>query len=327
MKQWISFLLAMVLLFSCIPIGAIAAEPTDPDNDLQQPTAELQNVAEGVSIKWNVVEGAESYLVYRKASGSSSKLLQEVTDTEYLDKTAKGGVSYTYRIVAKKGEVISSDSLSARILRLGKANVTVKNAKAGVLIEWSRIDGAQRYRVYRRIPDGSWKTLKSSVTELSFTDTTAVAGTVYQYAVRPYDATGCGPFASGSQIPRLEQPKVNVSNKTKGIQLTWDETEGSDSYNVYRKVSGGSWQMLRTRTSNEYFDSNVQNGVTYYYMVRSKNGDILSSNMSAVKILRLINPVATVSNGNNGALIKWSAVDGVQSYKSSVKFREAAGKR
>ena len=322
MKQWISFLLAMVLLFSCVPMGAIAAEPTSPDNDLQQPTAELQNVAEGVSVKWNAVEDAESYLVYRKASGAASKLLKEVTATEYVDKTAKGGVSYTYRVVAKKGDVVSSNSQSARILRLGKANVTVKNAKAGVLVEWSRVDGAQCYRVYRRIPDGSWKTLKSNVTELNFTDTTAAAGTVYQYAVRPYDATGFGPFASGSQIPRLEQPKVTVSNKTNGIRLNWDAAAGADSYNVYRKVSGGSWQILRTRTNNEYFDSNVQNGVTYYYMVRSKNGEILSSNMSAVKILRLINPVATVSNGNDGPLIKWSAVEGAQSYQI---FRKIPG--
>ena len=87
MKQWMSLLLALVLLFTCFPLDAVAA-----DEYLEQPAVKLSNIAEGISIEWDAVEGAEAYQVFRKTS-DSGVLLAEVTEPGYQDDTVEDGVT------------------------------------------------------------------------------------------------------------------------------------------------------------------------------------------------------------------------------------------
>ena len=293
---------------------------------IEQPKLTVSNYSTGIITSWNEVEAAESYNLYRKVSGGSWKLLSNVTGTSYLDKTAEDGVTYSYRIRAKNGEVLSSNKRSVSILRLAKADVTVSNVYTGVSVKWSQVEGAESYRVYRKVPGGSWKTLKTDLTALSYTDTTAQNATTYQYAVRSYNSTGSSAYASSIQIIRLEQPEATASNKANGIRITWNEVEGAESYRVYRKVSGGSWKRLSTETGTSYLDTTAESGVKYSYRVRAKNGDVLSSNKLSISILRLSRPIATAGNGNTGVLIRWEAIEGAESYRILRKVPDGSWK-
>ena len=293
---------------------------------IEQPKLTVANHSTGIITSWNEVTAAESYNIYRKVSGGSWKLLNNVTGTSYLDKTAEDGVTYSYRVRAKNGDVLSSNKKSVSILRLAKADVTVSNIYEGVSVKWSQVEGADSYRVYRKVPGGSWKTLKTGLTALSYTDTTAENATTYQYAVRAYNATGNSAYASSDQIMRLEQPKATVANKTNGIRITWNEVEGAESYRVYRKVSGGSWKRLSTEKGTSYLDTTAESGVKYSYRVRAKNGDTLSSNKLSASILRLSRPNATVANGNTGVLVRWDAVEGAESYRILRKVPDGSWK-
>ena len=60
------------------------------------------NSASGVKITWEAQETAESYIVYRKASGEKKfKKIGTTTKTAYVDKTAKSGVKYEYTVKGK----------------------------------------------------------------------------------------------------------------------------------------------------------------------------------------------------------------------------------
>ena len=57
----------------------------------------------GVSLKWTTVKGATGYMVYRKTgSGSYSKIVTQkgASKLTYVDKTAKKGSKYTYKVIA-----------------------------------------------------------------------------------------------------------------------------------------------------------------------------------------------------------------------------------
>lgn len=325
----------MVLLFSSIPMDAMATEgpdgsivsetltnsetePGSPEDNLlylEQPTAELSNTPDGISIEWDAVEGAASYQVYRQVTADSWELLTEVTETSYLDYTAEDGVAYSYSVIAKNAEVTSCSELYAEILRLAKPKITVYNIYGGITVKWNQVEGAESYRVLRQIPGGDWEVLENDLTALSFTDTAVDFTAEYLYAVQSCNSTGNSAYASSGQIIRIDQPQAKVGNRADGIQVTWNEVDGAESYNVYRKVSGGSWELLSTETGTIYTDSSAQSGIRYSYRVRAKNGDDLSSNKHSVSILRLAQPTLKLLNIYEGVSVKWEPVDGAKTYR------------
>ena len=317
MKQWMSLLLAAVLLFTCIPMDVLAADDEMPGGDLrlEQPAAVLGNIPEGISITWNAVEDAESYEIYRKTSGGSWKTLAEVTETCYEDHTAKDGVTYFYCVAAKNGDVLSSSEQSVKILRLAKTKVTVINVYGGVSVKWNKVEGAESYRVYRKSPGGSWKVLATGLTDLSYTDAAVKFTAKYEYAVQSCNATGGSAYASSKQIIRIEQPAAKGSNAADGLKITWNAVAAAECYNVYRKSPGGSWTLLSTETGTVYVDSTARSGVKYSYRVLAKNGSILSSNKHSISFLRMAQPTVKLLNIAGGVSIKWDAVEGAESYR------------
>ncbi|MBQ1375190.1 MAG: leucine-rich repeat protein, partial [Clostridia bacterium] len=61
---------------------------------------------------------------------------------------------------------------------------SLEYADGAVTIEWEASPGAESYRVYRKQTGGSWKTIKQSTTETTFTDSGVTEGETYWYVVR-----------------------------------------------------------------------------------------------------------------------------------------------
>jgi len=67
----------------------------------------------------------------------------------------------------------------------------VTTTATGLKVSWGAVSGAEKYRVFRKVGNGSWTKLvdvSSSVT--SYTDTTVVNGTTYSYTVRCISSDG-----------------------------------------------------------------------------------------------------------------------------------------
>ncbi len=72
----------------------------------------------GITLKWTKTTGASGYVIYRKAgNGSWKKLVTEkgVSNLSYIDKTAKKGTTYTYKIRAYYGSTYSAYSNTRQI--------------------------------------------------------------------------------------------------------------------------------------------------------------------------------------------------------------------
>ena len=147
--------------------------------------------------------------------------------------------------------------------------------------------------------------------------------TVNETGLQHKVCTECGEtLETGVKIPQLKCSKptlVSAQNKSGSVLVTWKKVTGADSYEIYRKVKGGSWAKIGTAKSNAttYTDSKAKSGTTYYYTVRAKNEAGLSSyNTSGVSIKCLATPaLKTVSNTSTGVKITWGKVTGTEVYK------------
>ena len=65
-----------------------------------------ENPGKTVSLRWNAIEGATSYQVWRKAGSGSYTCIRTITDgsVAITDTTVKAGVTYSYKICVRRGE-------------------------------------------------------------------------------------------------------------------------------------------------------------------------------------------------------------------------------
>lgn len=171
------------------------------------------------------------------------------------------------------------------------AKVEVANASNGVKISYSAVDGAERYKIYRKAEgETSWK-LFGTTTALSAVDKTVVSGVKYTYTVRGIKGSEQGKYdQTGVSVLYLAQPVVKAENKISGINVTWNKINGAESYYVYRKANGAkSWTRVATVKAAKlnYADTKVSDGVNYVYTVRAVLGSTLSTYTSGLSINRV----------------------------------------
>jgi GH25 family lysozyme M1 (1,4-beta-N-acetylmuramidase) len=104
-----------------------------------------------VSLGWSASQAASSYQIYRATGGSGSYELIEskITDCSYIDSGLESGETYSYRLTAVHGSLISemgpaasvkigSLSVNTRTLFLGPGTQAVLSAKTGLsgAVQW-----------------------------------------------------------------------------------------------------------------------------------------------------------------------------------------------
>lgn len=198
--------------------------------------------------------------------------------------------------------------------------VSAKNTSAGVTVTWEKADGADDYRVYRKVPGGSWKRIADNVTTTSYTDTTAKSGTDYIYTVRGLAGKQISTYdKTGKAVRCLAQPEITkLINVTSGMVLNWDKVPGVTGYTVYRKADGSNkWVKLRSTGSTSLGDKTTEQGVTYNYTVKSyykdSKGNITSSSYdtTGATLHRIkTTSIYEIKNIKGGKLnVKWKTED------------------
>ena len=150
-----------------------------------------------VTLQWGAVTGATSYKVFR--DGTDITPVTPITTTTYADTGAVAGTLHSYLVRASKSGVqdsASSASASGYRKLLAPTSVLASDgtSTSGVTVSWTAsAGGVSAYTVYRGTSAAllnSLGTVSGDVT--SYVDSTAVAGTVYTYAVDAVGLTGAG---------------------------------------------------------------------------------------------------------------------------------------
>ena len=203
----------------------------------------------GISLKWNSVNGAEVYVVYRKADGGKNKRLGKTSELSFSDSTAEKGVIYTYSVKSAKGKNVST----AATVKVGKLTspelVSLKKTADGLTLKWKKNEAAKEYLVYRKDYGGNkWKKIgKTESSRLSFEDKTAKDGQRYSYFVKAKAGDSVslyeGEFLSGTCLKAPEEFRLKADGKK--MKLSWDKKEGADKYQIYKKTGDGKWKKLK----------------------------------------------------------------------------------
>lgn len=230
----------------------------------------------GITLKWKSVEGAEAYVIYRKADGGKSKRLGKTAELSFLDGTAEKGVIYTYSIKSAKGKNVSTASSVKVGKLLTPGLLSLKKSAQGLTLSWEKNETAKEYLVYRKDFGGNkWKKVgKTDALHLSFEDKTAKDGERYYYFVKAKSGDSVslyeGVFLSEVCIKAPEGFRLKRDGKK--MKLTWEKKEGADKYELYKKTGDGKWKKLK-ETEKLAFTDKIKSSKSYVsYKVRAVIG-------------------------------------------------------
>ena len=240
-----------------------------------------------ITLTWSSVSGAQAYRIYRKEDSGWVRIETVDKDkTSYTDTGLTGGEAYTYTVRAYREEdgrnVFSGydkDGITAVVKlktpTLASAKVT---GKGSVKVTWSKVTGAEYYRLYRKTADTEWVRV-GDVTKTAYTDTGLEVGIAYTYTVRAVITVNDEPNYSGydktgmSVNMKPETPVLVSAESLDAAQatVTWEAAADADGYYVYYKLADGSWSRAGEVTGDvlTFTQDGFKSGATFYFTVRA----------------------------------------------------------
>ncbi len=236
----------------------------------------LSNTSKGVSVTWNKIAGVYGYRLYQKTS-NGWKRIKDTTATSFTDSavSANQTKTYTIRCIDKDGNTISgfnSNGWSKKYTPVAPTISKLENTSSGIKLTWNKIAGVHGYRLYYKTSSGGWKRFKDT-TATSFTDSGVSPNRTETYTIRCIDKNGktvSGFNSKGwSKKYTAATPKITkLTNRSKGVSVTWNKIAGVYGYRLYRKYDGGSWTKVKDTTSTSFTDSGAKKGKKVTYTVR-----------------------------------------------------------
>ncbi|ANM30437.1 hypothetical protein ABI59_13930 [Acidobacteria bacterium Mor1] len=161
-----------------------------------------------------------------------------------------------------------------------------------IRLTWNPEPGAATYNIYRSQEEGCdvRMTQIGSTTATTFDDTSVSGDFEYSYRVSAVSAENCETALSNCATATAtgvcrEAPTFSgivsarsMQSGSCGVRLDWDAASGNCGigvrYNVYRSTSDPSAPQLIASCveATGYVDTDVQNGIDYFYEVRAEDG-------------------------------------------------------
>lgn len=243
----------------------------------------LENVANGIKMKWEKVKGAKGYYLERSTTGKSPwsriKTAANAADVTFTDTQVAKGSTYYYRVKVfddyiKKGLT----GASKKIVHLAAPSLKVGTAATGTELKWNRVAGCSGYCVYRKKPSQSSWVVAAKLTqpgEVTWRDTAAGNGNTYTYSVRAYKGGSLSPYASAKNYVRVTTPTVKSFKRKSSTKykLTWKRNTSAAGYQIQYAQNGvfaGAKKVtVKGAEKSSYTLSKLEKKKTYYARIRA----------------------------------------------------------
>lgn len=297
-----------------------------------------------ISIEWTKVEGATGYDIYRKTTGTYSKIgtVDKQSTVTFKDEKAVTGVRYQYTVRAfynKNGikKVSTYENYIHGTAYPSNPNLTsVTSVEYNAIeLKWDKVDGANGYKIYRKLPsDKNYKELITLYEQTDkYTDQTVTCGTTYQYVIKSFRYENGKTYTSGNSsavsckaVPPVVKVKV-ASTGYNSLNVSWEKVNGATGYRIYfKKDNAKNWTTLATfengsLTSCEHrkltTDVNYTYTVRAYYKDGNKTiwGDFNQTGVTKKPVTSAPKLVSVTSSTATNVTVKWETVSGANGYK------------
>ncbi len=289
-----------------------------------------------VQISWSGVSGVSQYSIWRSAINNSNTAAQVGTSaaSPFQDSTATAGTHYFYWVRAQNDCGISLFSNSAEGFRATTPNTAPNNVQASngtfcnkIQVSWSAVPGVSLYSIWRSSSNNSNTAQLVANGSTTLFEDFGVGTGVYFYWVKSMNSCGGSVFSapdSGyrSSTPIMQGPVVATDGSLcQGIQVSWPVSSGATIYKIYRSTinneSTAAW--IANDVESPYNDSNVEEGVSYYYFIKAANdcgtsAASVSDSGFAGNTVSAPTGLSTSYNFCDRVQLNWNAVPGASHY-------------
>ena len=232
----------------------------------------------------------------------------------------KGSTAESY---AKEygNKFVALTQLSAPALK-----VTV-NTNGSFKLSWNKVSGAEKYELYIKQADGSYKLMKTT-TGTSFTTATAAYGKQYSYKMRAVKGNAKSAYSAvvnAKNTKKLQAATAKVTVNANGsFKISWNKVTGATKYGIYMKQANGSYKWIKTVTGTSWSTAVAAYGKQYTYKVlaanNNKSAQTFSNVVNAKNTKKLQTPSLKVAVNKNGSFkLSWGKVTGATSYQIYMK--------
>jgi hypothetical protein len=237
-----------------------------------------------VRVTWNPSAGATSYRIFRANSLDGNRTsVAQVTANFYEDYDAWGGLQLHYYWVtacATDNDCSKPDDSvpDSGFQGLATPSVTASDGTSAlsVQVNWSLIQAAESYTVYRGTSEAGYNTTFSGITGGAYTDTSAITGVVYYYWVKAIaaidESSMGGPDTGYRNFAPPEGAQATDGAYPDKVRVTWLGSANASRYQVWRATAAGSGLIkLGASSSPPYDDASGVSGEIYLYSVSACN--------------------------------------------------------
>lgn len=272
--------------------------------------SDIQSTPEGLELKWNSVSGASGYTVYWEYDSGSYTVSQTADVSAGSAGTVlnlTSGRTYAFCVEAYAGNNRSVAAEKQLFYYLATPALSLKKTNSEAQLSWKSVTGAEGYKIYRKIDDGSY-VLLATTTDTSWTDSSVSIGTLYTYQVYAYSDS----YTSGGST-ELSWNLRDISNASVSLSASSYTYDGSAKRPTVT-VKYGSDTLTSGTDYTVSYSNNVSVG-TATVTVTGKGRYIGTATKSFT--ISKVSQTATISSLTNvakGIKIKWNAVSGASGY-------------
>ena len=198
-----------------------------------------------------------------------------------------------------------------------------------VYIQWEDSDTTDGYVLYREDNGGDRKLIKTVIGNSCYNYGLSNGG-VYAYSVRPFtlDSDGNRVYGDSSDTRTIQiglnAPEIlEISRYANGaVRIAWKSDPLAEGHLLYRSEDGSSWSLIKRVPGNETVTYGLQDGVTYYFRLRSSRTVDGTDRYSQYSIMRSVclglpapEGLTATQAGATYCKLSWDAVDGAEAYR------------
>lgn len=180
-------------------------------------------------------------------------------------------------------------------------NIVASANNSSVTLIWSPALLATNYKLKRALINGGPYTNIATLATTNYTDALAINGTTYFYVVAAVSAAGestnsaqVSATPTGTPVPPDAPLNLVATAGNASVALTWSASATATNYNVKRSTTnGGAYTIIASVAATSHTDTQVTNGVTYFYVVSASNANGESTNSAQVSATPIASPPPT----------------------------------